>query len=169
MTDFAEIFSALAERGISLRAITPDDLGTLYLIYASTRQDELAPLDWSDAQKAAFLAMQFNAQHSYYQEQFPGASFLMIMLAGEPIGRLYLERRADEIRIIDIALLTAYRNQGIGSAFLEAVIAEAERVGLPVRIHVEQFNPALRLYIKLGFRMIDETGVYFLMERSVCC
>jgi len=164
MADFAETFSALADRGIGLRAITPDDLGFLYQVYASTRADELAPLDWNDEQKAAFLAMQFKAQHTYYQEQFPRASFDMIMLDGEPIGRLYLERREDEIRIIDIALLSAYRNRGIGSAFLEAVIAEAARIALPIRIHVEQFNPALRLYTKLGFRIVGETGVYFLME-----
>jgi ribosomal protein S18 acetylase RimI-like enzyme len=165
MADFAETFSALSDRGVSLRAITSEDQSALYHIYASTREDELARLDWNDAQKAAFLAMQFNAQHTYYQEQFPRASFQIIMLDGEPIGRIYIERRKDEIRIIDIALLSAYRNRGIGSAFLEAVIAEAERVALPVRIHVEQFNPALRLYIKLGFRIVGETGVYFLMEQ----
>ncbi len=35
---------------------------------------------------------------------------------------------------------------------------------LPVRIHVQQSNPAFHLYQRLGFQKIDENGVYFLME-----
>jgi hypothetical protein len=34
----------------------------------------------------------------------------------------------------------------------------------PLTIHVEQFNPALRLYTRLGFRPIAEHGVYLLLE-----
>jgi len=44
----------------------------------------------------------------------------------------------------------AYRNAGIGSALLHAVMAEATQAGKPVRIHVETQNPALRLYTRLG-------------------
>ena len=35
---------------------------------------------------------------------------------------------------------------------------------LPVRIHVEQYNPALGLYHRLGFREISDKGVYWLLE-----
>jgi ribosomal protein S18 acetylase RimI-like enzyme len=44
------------------------------------------------------------------------------------------------------------------------VLAEAELAGKPVRIHVEQFNPAQRLYRRLGFRPVEDQGVYSLME-----
>jgi hypothetical protein len=36
--------------------------------------------------------------------------------------------------------------------------------GKPLRIHVERFNPALRLYERLGFRQIDDRGVYLFLE-----
>lgn len=81
-----------------------------------------------------------------------------------PIGRLYVDRRADEIRVVDIALLPEHRRQGIGSALLENILAEAAAAHKPVRIHVEKFNPALRLYQRLGFHQVRDTGVYFLME-----
>lgn len=152
---------------VRLRNITPKDMGFLYSLYASTRAEELAPLDWPDEQKVAFLQMQFNAQHSYYMDQFCGADFQIIMLNSKPVGRLYIDRREDEIRVIDIALLPEHRNKGIGSHYLNAILAESERMGLPVRLHVESNNPAIRLYEQLGFEKISDTGLYYFMERKV--
>jgi ribosomal protein S18 acetylase RimI-like enzyme len=154
------------ERIATLRPITPEDEGLLYRVYASTRQDELAVADWDDGQKEAFLEMQFAAQHAFYMGQFPQAAFQIILLDGEPIGRLYVDRREDEIRIIDIALLAEHRNRGIGSTFLKDILAEGRQEGLPVRIHVEQYNPALRLYARLGFQKVAEHGIYTLLEWS---
>jgi ribosomal protein S18 acetylase RimI-like enzyme len=82
----------------------------------------------------------------------------------KPIGRLYLDRREAEIRIIDIALLTSERRNGVGGALLREVLTEARAAGKAVRIHVERNNPALRLYHRLGFNEIEDQGVYYLME-----
>ena len=152
--------------GITFRPICPEDEAFLYQVYASTRLDELAPLNWSQAELDAFLEMQFTAQHTYYQEHFTDAAFDIILLNNQPVGRLYLDRREDEIRIIDIALLPEHRNQGIGSVLMQDILAEAAGAGKPVRIHVERDNPALRLYKRLGFHPVGDTGVYFLMEWS---
>jgi ribosomal protein S18 acetylase RimI-like enzyme len=150
---------------LTLRPITPDDMDLLYHIYASTREAELAQVDWSAEQRAAFLQMQFDAQHRYYQENYPGAQFQAIVLHGQGVGRLYLDRRAAEIRIVDIALVPEARGRGVGSALLCAILAEGERDGLPVTIHVECFNPALRLYERLGFRKVEDKGVYYFLEK----
>src|SRR5262245_24950814 len=109
--------------------------------------------------------MQFDAQHAYYKEHYDGASFDVILVGGQPAGRLYVARWTDEIRIIDIALLPEYCNRGIGSALLRQLQAEARAARKPLRIHVERFNPALRLYDdRLGFRRIEDKGVYLFME-----
>jgi ribosomal protein S18 acetylase RimI-like enzyme len=150
---------------ISLRPVGPGEEAFLYRVYASTREEELALTGWDAPQKEAFLRMQFHAQHRYYQEQFPDASFQIILRDGAPAGRLYLGRWASEIRIIDIALLPEHRNAGIGSALLGEILAEADRAGKPVSIHVERFNPALRLYERLGFTRAGDNGVYYLLER----
>jgi len=149
---------------ITLAPIKPQDTEFLYDVYASTRQEELAALDWDEGEKEAFLRMQFRAQHTYYTDQFAGAAFDLIVSGGRPVGRLYLDRRQGELRIIDIALLPEYRRQGIGSRLLKEILAEAQQAGLPVRIHVERNNPALGLYQRLGFRRIEDQGVYYLME-----
>jgi ribosomal protein S18 acetylase RimI-like enzyme len=151
---------------ITFRPIGPDDEPFLYRVYASTRTEELAPLDWDAAQKEAFLRMQFNAQHRYYQEQFPDASFQIILADNRPVGRLYVQRCPEELHVIDVALLPEHRRASIGSALLNDLLAEADQAGLPVRIYVERFNPALHLYHRLGFTVIGDTGVYFHMERG---
>lgn len=152
--------------GITLRPITSEDTDFLYQVYASTRADELAIVDWSQEQKDAFLQMQFDAQHRYYQEYYANASFDVILRDSQPIGRLYLDRREDEVRIVDIAILPEHRNAGVGTALLRDIMSEAASMDKVVTIHVEKFNPALRLYRRLGFRQKGDSGVYFLLEWS---
>jgi GNAT superfamily N-acetyltransferase len=149
---------------VALRPAVDADQGFLLAVYAGTRADELAMVDWDEARKAAFVRMQFDAQHAYYREQYPDAAFDVILLDGEAAGRLYLNRSADEIRIVDIALLPERRGQGIGTALVARILDEAAREGKAVRIHVERFNPALRWYEKLGFAPVADRGVYLLME-----
>jgi len=147
-----------------LRPATAADEAFLRAVYAGTRAEELAQVDWDASQKDAFLRMQFDAQHCYYTEVYADAQFLIVEQAGEPIGRLYVDRPGDEIRIVDIALLPQARRRGVGSALLREILAEGAAVDKPVRIHVERFNPALQLYHRLGFTVVEERGVYFLME-----
>jgi len=152
-------------REIGLRPITADDSEFLYRVYSSTREEELAPVGWDESEKEVFLRMQFDAQHSFYMNRFQQATYDVVLVDGEPVGRLYVDRRDDEIRIIDIALLAEHRRKGIGSSLLTAIMAEADGAGLPVRIHVERNNPALGLYHRLGFDEIGDQGVYYLLER----
>lgn len=152
--------------GLAFRPVGDDDLEFLYRVYASTRTEELAVTDWTDGQKHAFLRMQFQAQHDHYQTHYVGASFQVIVHLGDSIGRLYLHESADEMRIIDISLLPEHRRLGVGSAILRHVLAYAGEGDKSVRLHVETFNPALELYDRLGFRVVDTRGPYFFMEWS---
>lgn len=151
---------------VTLRPVADGDEPFLHEVYASTRREEVAPLPWSAEQKEAFLRMQSEAQHKYYLEQFSEAEMLVVLVDGEPAGRLYVDRREEEIRLVDIALLPAYRGGGIGGSLLRGLLREAREAGKPVRIHVEKQNPALRLYERLGFQRIGDRGVYWLMEWS---
>jgi len=149
---------------LALRPVAPADRELLYRIYASTRTEELAVTGWDDTQKAAFLRSQFDAQHRYYMANYRDARFQVIEWERAPVGRLYLARWPDEIRIIDIALLPEYRGQGLGTRLLWDIQTDARQAGLSVTIHVERFNPALSLYERLGFRMIEDKGVYLLLK-----
>jgi ribosomal protein S18 acetylase RimI-like enzyme len=151
---------------ITLRQAEPQDRELLLTIYGSTRADELALTGWDEAAKQGFIEMQFALQAQYYYDVYPEADYLVILSDERPAGRLYLQRWEREIRIIDIAILPEFRNQGIGTGLLHDLFKEATEEGKRVSIHVEKLNPALRLYERLGFRPIEDKGVYLLMEWS---
>lgn len=153
-----------ANAGLTFRRIADADLPFLARVYASIRAEELASTDWSDQDKAAFLDHQFQAQHAHYQRYYPNADWLVTMHEGRDIGRLYIERWPSQHRIIDIAFLPEHRGKGYGEALLRDLLDEASAVGKDVSIHVEKFNPAMRLYRRLGFVTEEDKGVYDLMR-----
>lgn len=158
----------LSNPRLHLRSITADDEEVLCRIYSSTRTNELEKVTWWTAgQKEEFLRSQFKAQHSYYQNNYTGAHFWVIEFKNEVIGRLYLHTDFEKssVRIIDIALLPAWRNRGIGQQILQDIMAFASSRGRSVTIHVESFNPAMKLYQQLGFNLLSKTNdVYHLLE-----
>lgn len=149
---------------LQLRPMHAGDEDFLRRVYASSRAQEIALTGWSPAAAEAFLRMQFDAQHRHYQQHFPQARYDIVERGGEPAGRLYVDRGPDEIRVIDIALLDAFRGQGIGTALLGELLAEAAARGQRITMHVEENNPAFMLYHRLGFRQIETRGLYRLME-----
>ena len=150
---------------MKLRPAESGDREFLYRVYASTRTEELAVVPWDEAQKEAFLRSQFDAQSRWYHEHYTRATYEVVLVDGEPAGRLYLHRGENEIRIVDIALLPEHRGNGVGTALLSDILAEADAAGKRLTIHVERFNPALRLYERLGFSVAEDKGAYLFLER----
>ena len=154
----------LTVQGYCLRGETDGDRSFLERLYVAVRWEELAQAPWSDEQKRAFLSWQFGLQHRHYTEHYREADFGLLDHAGVPAGRLYLFRGRDDTRIVDISLLPEHCGRGVGTALLTTVFAESAVTGRSVSIHVELFNPARRLYDRLGFRELSRNGVYALME-----
>jgi ribosomal protein S18 acetylase RimI-like enzyme len=146
---------------VLLRPERPEDEAFLFAVYAGTREEELALTNWNEDLRRAFLNQQFNAMRQGYRSQFPTGEFLVIESAGKPIGRMVIHRTAAEIRVVDLALLPAHRNQGIGTWLLRRVCAQADR---PVHLSVLKFNRAVHWYERLGFTKISEQGIYDEME-----
>ena len=157
---------AAAAMTIALRAVDETDRPLLEALYASVRGPELEMLTWSEEQKAAFLRQQFDAQDRDYRGRFLDAAFDLIVVDGEAAGRLYVDRRADELHVADISLLPSHRGRGIGTVLLERLQSEAAASGRSVSLHVEAFNPAQRLYQRLGFELVEADAVYLRMRWS---
>lgn len=151
--------------GIDLRREVPDrDAAFLDRLYASTRAEELAQTGWSEAEVARFLHEQSRLQRAHYREHYPEAEFLLFVAHRQPVGRLYLDERERELRLMDIALLPEWRGGGRGSAMLQALQEEAASQSLAITLHVEPFNRAARLYRRLGFEIVEIRGVYQFMR-----
>lgn len=151
---------------LTLRTYTSEDEPFIQQVYASSRELEMSWVDWSAEQKAAFLKMQCTAQLEHYHQHYVGAIHNLILLHQQPIGRIYIYHMPQEIRLMDITLLTPYRNQGFGSHLLQQLFAEADQQQKSVTLHVEIFNePAQRLYRRFGFELTEDKGVYLFMTR----
>jgi GNAT superfamily N-acetyltransferase len=149
---------------ISLRPATDADYDFMRLLYHSTRAEEMEHFPFDQAQKNAFLDQQFAAQFQHYGIHYPTCERNIIEKDGQPIGRLWIDEWRDQIRLVDIALMPQWRGSGIGSGFVHDVLARGAAARKPVTIHVEAFNPALRLYQRLGFEQVETDGVYYLMR-----
>lgn len=149
---------------VTLRPAADADYDFLRRLYHSTRAEEMKQFPFTDEQKAAFLDQQFAAQHQYYTQHYPTCERNLIVVRDEPVGRLWTDEWGDQIRIVDIALMPEWRGRGLGESLVRDVLTRGERVGKPVTIHVEGFNPALRMYERLGFQNVHTNGVYYLMK-----
>jgi ribosomal protein S18 acetylase RimI-like enzyme len=149
---------------ITLRAATPDDEAFLYELYQWAHSEELPTSHLDASQRDLLFKMQFFAQQQTYNAQFPKGEDKIILLDGERVGRLLIERTESEIRGVDLALLPEYRNREIGSLLLKGLMAEAEAAGIPFRARVVKTNRALRLYHRLGLRITGESGMHFSIE-----
>jgi len=165
--DHAGAFRAAARSrsGIALRPVDPDtDTELLVAVYTSTRAAEFAPMPWSGERRDEFIRTQYRAEDRYWREQRPLARFDLILVDDEPAGRIYVDRLEGELRIIDIALLPAFRGRGVGTALVLDLLQEASADALAVTIHVVQGNGARTLYDRLGFEQVGTAGVYDLLE-----
>ncbi|HYO90246.1 MAG TPA: GNAT family N-acetyltransferase [Pyrinomonadaceae bacterium] len=167
MTDKLEDLSQVGAR-VTLRPVTPEDEDTLLKIYASTREDEMSQVtDWTTEQKEIFLRWQLQMQRRDYEARFPQADYRLILFDGEPAGRLWLGRTAEQIRLLDIAILPEFQNRKIGTYLLRKLIEESEAQGIPLRHMIYKLNTeARRFYERLGFRLIEDEHMYLLMERQ---
>lgn len=150
--------------GVSLRPETADDEAFLYGLYACTREEELNATGWDAGTRQAFLRMQFNAQRKGYRDMFPDARFLIILCGHDRSGRMVVNQAGDEIRLVDIALLPAFQNQGVGGRLVGDLIADAKARGKPLRVSVFKPSRAAVFYQRLGFAKTGEAGLYDLWE-----
>ena len=149
---------------VTLRDTCPEDQAFLLAVFATTRAQEMALVPWTEEQREAFIKMQFDAQDSFYHEQYPAASYQLIVDNGERVGRLYVHRTEEEIDILDITVLPPNRNAGLGTSLIRELLVEGAQTGKSVRIWVEHFNPSLSLFERLGFSRIQEDGFNYLLE-----
>lgn len=154
----------MSNHALNHRPYCLEDQPLIEQIYASSRQAEMALLPWTEAEKAGFLRSQCHAQLAHYLAYYPNSHHDIVLLDQQPIGRLYVHRTTEHILLVDITLLPSYRNRGIGSQLIGALMAEAGHQQLPLDLQVACINPdAFRLYQRLGFTAVSQQGIHIFM------
>ncbi|AVD90280.1 GNAT family N-acetyltransferase [Pseudomonas sp. SWI44] len=151
--------------GFGLRRQGEGDVSLLRALFVARRGIEFEGLPLSDAQRLAFLDGQADLQSRHYAEHYPQAAFLVVERAGQAIGRLCVDEKQAELRVVDIALMPAWQRQGIGTALLRAVLAVADLHDKACALSVDACNPAQALYQRLGFEVQPGDGLYLPMHR----
>lgn len=156
----------VSRAAITLTPVTSEDNDFLLRLYQSSRGDDLRELGWSEDRISEFLQMQHDAQRNFLATDYPNIIDQIVSLDGQAAGRLAVEQRPDEIRLIDIALVPERRNHGLGTYLIQQVQEHAQSTRLPLRLQVIRFNRAVGLFERLGFTRTSETGSHFQMEWS---
>ena len=152
---------------VALRPVQlSEDADFLRLVYAATRRRELSVLGWSEDVIEEFVRWQFDAQAGHVGTLYPHATHSVVLLGTTAVGRLIVDRSSDEIRVVDIALLPAFRRLGIGSVLVRRLFEEADAKHLPVRCHVVQDDEARRFWGHVGLVARGLDGVHLAMERA---
>lgn len=142
----------------------PQDEAFLVRLYASTRAAELALVPWTEAQKEFFARLQATAQRQHYRAEYPAAEEFLIYADETPAGRLYVDRRAAEIRLLDFSLLPDFYAGNVGPQVLAPWLAEGAATGKSVTIHLPPGDPLQSLFERLGFALVSDNGAHRLFE-----
>jgi GNAT superfamily N-acetyltransferase len=139
---------------ITLRPVGAGDDHLLDALFAGARPELPAEL----------LPMQRHAQVRHYEAAYPDAEHSIIEVDGEGVAQWRVARTPDEIRLVDISVAPAARGRGLASELIGRLQAEATTADLPLRLSVAAGNPALDLYLRLGFTVEGSDGMYSSMS-----
>jgi GNAT superfamily N-acetyltransferase len=140
------------------------------IVKISQRDASLADLEWLDPFYESIMRPYVELTHQWdrtkFRNCFEPKLIKIIQANGIDIGMLKVEEKADYIYLGDIQLDPGYQNKGIGTKLIETVIESAAIVGKPIRLRVLNGNPAVKLYLRLGFREIQTLDRCQILARS---
>jgi ribosomal protein S18 acetylase RimI-like enzyme len=154
---------------VTRRAATEQDDAFLYELFKAVRLPEFAHVPMAPAQLEMLMRMQYNGQTLTYTSQYPGGHDI-VLLDGNPVGRIWVYRGSEEHQLVDISLLPEYRNRSIGAGLVTEAIGAARQAGVPIRCSVAVTNPgSLRFHQRLGFRVVGQDEMYYELALEPPC
>jgi GNAT superfamily N-acetyltransferase len=138
-----------------LRPSEPDDEAFLWrlnqLAYEEVVTAQFGP--WDPVKQRALFDIKRSTQ-----------TYFIIVSGGVPVGAMTTARSEVALTLLELLVLPAQQNAGIGTRVLLQLQAEARRERLPLLLQVLLLNRARRLYERLGFRVYETTETHFRMR-----
>ncbi len=103
--------------------------------------------DWGREGDAGFVAVD--------SENMPIGAIWLRMLGGETTGFGYVDKQTPEL---GMAVVPGWRHRGVGISLLTRMIETAARSHEQISLSVSADNPARRLYQRLGFEAVGDSG-----------
>ncbi|PIE89500.1 MAG: GNAT family N-acetyltransferase [Acidobacteria bacterium] len=87
------------------------------------------------------------------------------LFTNENKGFGYIDNKTPEL---SMAIKNDYRNQGIGTKLIKAIIAEYNKIEVKfLSLSVDKANKALNLYKRIGFETVEETETSLTMRKRI--
>ena len=141
---------------VALREARAEDYNFALALYTQTiKPYTVAFMPWIDAVEAARFARLWSPTDTR-----------IITLDGADVGWVEAADTGAEIFLKQFYVLPAQQRRGIATQVMGWLLKEWEAAQRPVVLGVLKNNPARRLYERLGFALIGETDMKFLMRRE---
>jgi len=130
---------------VAFAAVHPSDLESLVALRIEAMRESLERVGRFDPARARErLVSGFSAEHTRH-----------IVVGGERVGFFALKPEGEELLLDHIYVRPGAQNQGIGSAVLAHVFAEADSRALPVRVGALRESASKRFYVRHGFQLVE--------------
>jgi len=154
---------------LKLRPVQPEDEPFLRELRAQIDVERLGLQFWSpEALPLAgkIVDLQFKAHAAYYKHVKSNwdTKDCIIEFNGHVVGRFIVTQDSRVVHLADIAVHHAFRGLGVGQAVIESTKAECESSRRPMHLHVDPANSVIELYVRMGFRVVEEMPGCSLME-----
>ncbi len=102
-----------------------------------------------------------------FRGHFDEPGLRLILIGDEHAGCVGFRQQPDVIKIDSFYLDRRFHNRGLGAEILKALLAEADALGLPLRLEVLIGSPAGRFYERHGFVKLKEDAIEGEYERAI--
>ncbi|HEX7906544.1 MAG TPA: GNAT family N-acetyltransferase [Paraburkholderia sp.] len=141
--------------GITLRAATPADESFLFNLRKATMDEHLKRAGESTDEHTHWERLRYRYNDS-----------CIVCCGSEEIGLFKSLRDTGEWAIVQIQILPTYQGRGIGAHLVSEFQRLADVAGVPVKLSVLKGNPAINLYHRFGFRVVNTTDTSLQMRRG---
>jgi GNAT superfamily N-acetyltransferase len=102
-----------------------------------------------------------------FREHFAEPGLRTILVGGALSGCVGFRIGSEEIKLDSFYLHRRLHNSGLGTTILKVLLAEADALGLPIRLEVLTGSQADRFYLRHGFVKLKEDAIEGEYERPV--
>ena len=102
-------------------------------------------------------------QRAMFCDKFSTTDHFWILLDEESVGAIRLKELPGLLEIRSLEIYPRYHNQGIGTALIKHLIQRAHYEKINLFLRAFQINPAINLFMRMGFKIYDENDTHFML------
>jgi len=138
---------------IELRKATNDDISFLKNLRVLSMKEHVLESGSKYKDEEQLQRIEYEFQHA-----------AIVTKNNKDIGLFKVNKDNSPWDLIQIQIHPKFQGQGIGRELLSLLINEAVNKQVNIKLSVFKKNPALKLYLSVGFTIIDEGDKSFIMQ-----